>query len=52
MKSVGMLLARADEVNSRVLLHLLAAGIGTELPIPNVRSSVANRGKADKICSQ
>ena len=24
---------------------------GTELPIPNVRSSVANRGKADKICS-
>ena len=26
-------------------------GFGTELPIPNVRSSVANRGKADKICS-
>jgi len=25
--------------------------IGTKLPIPNVRSSVANRGKADKICS-
>jgi hypothetical protein len=25
--------------------------IGTELPIPNVRSSVANGGKADKICS-
>jgi len=24
---------------------------GTELPIPNVRSSVANGGKADKICS-
>jgi hypothetical protein len=24
---------------------------GTELPIPNVRSSVANTGKADKICS-
>src|SRR5262245_41678182 len=25
--------------------------IGTELPIPNVRSPVANGGKADKICS-
>jgi hypothetical protein len=25
--------------------------IGTELPIPNVRSSVANGGKADKKCS-
>jgi hypothetical protein len=25
--------------------------IGTELPIPNVRSSIANSGKADKICS-
>src|SRR5207247_6811447 len=24
---------------------------GTELPIPNVRSWVANWGKADKICS-
>jgi hypothetical protein len=24
---------------------------GTELPIPNVLSSVANGGKADKICS-
>jgi hypothetical protein len=24
---------------------------GTELPFPNVRSSVANWGKADKICS-
>jgi hypothetical protein len=27
------------------------SAIGTELPIPNVRSSVANGGKADKICS-
>jgi hypothetical protein len=27
------------------------SAVGTELPIPNVRSSVANRGKADKICS-
>jgi hypothetical protein len=27
------------------------SGYGTELPIPNVRSSVANGGKADKICS-
>jgi hypothetical protein len=26
-------------------------GYGTELPIPNVRSSVAMEGKADKICS-
>src|SRR5215470_8626409 len=25
--------------------------IGTELPIPNVRSSIANGGKTDKICS-
>jgi ABC-type Fe3+-hydroxamate transport system substrate-binding protein len=25
---------------------------GTELPILNVRSSVANGGKADKICAQ
>jgi len=24
--------------------------VGTELPIPNVHSSVANGGKADKIC--
>jgi hypothetical protein len=30
------LLAQADEVVA-VLLHLLAAGMGTELPIPNVR---------------
>src|SRR6516164_2146644 len=30
-------------------LHMSARG--TELPIPNVRSSVANEGKADKICS-
>jgi hypothetical protein len=30
----------------------MSSGIGTELPIPNVRSSVANGGKADKICSQ
>jgi hypothetical protein len=27
------------------------SAFGTELPIPNVRSSVANGGKADKICS-
>jgi len=27
------------------------SGFGTELPIPNVRSSVVNGGKADKICS-
>jgi hypothetical protein len=27
------------------------SAVGTELPIPNVRSSVANGGKADKICS-
>jgi hypothetical protein len=33
------------------LLHLLTAAYGTELPIPNVRSPVANGGKADKICS-
>jgi hypothetical protein len=26
------------------------SGFGTELPIPNVCSSVANGGKADKIC--
>ena len=31
------------------LLHRMSAH-GTELPIPNVRSSVANGGKADKIC--
>ena len=30
-------------------LHMSVAS--TELPIPNVRSSVANGGKADKICS-
>src|SRR5262245_45180842 len=30
---------------------LRSDAIGTELPIPNVRSSVANGGKADKICS-
>jgi hypothetical protein len=30
-------------------VHMSASG--TELPIPNVRSSVANGGKADKICS-
>ena len=29
----------------------MSSGAGTELPIPNVRSSVANGGKADKICS-
>ena len=29
----------------------LMSAIGTKLPIPNVRSSVANGGKADKICS-
>jgi hypothetical protein len=34
-----------------VLLHLLTTGFGTELPIPNVRSSVVIGGKADKICS-
>jgi hypothetical protein len=46
------LLAAADEViELPLLLRLLRAGYGTELPIPNVRSSVANRGKADKICS-
>ena len=27
------------------------SALGTELPIPNVRSSVANGGKAEKICS-
>jgi hypothetical protein len=48
------LLARADKVieyTSIYLLHLLRAAFGTELPIPDVRSSVANGGKADKICS-
>jgi hypothetical protein len=49
------LLALANEVielfltAKRVLLHLLRSPLGTELPIPNVRSSVANGGKADKI---
>jgi hypothetical protein len=33
------------------LLHLLTAGFGTKLPIQNVRSPVANGGKADNICS-
>jgi hypothetical protein len=33
------------------LLRLLTAGYGTELPIPNVRSSVADGGKADEISS-
>jgi hypothetical protein len=33
------------------LLHLLTAGYGTKLPIRNVRSPVANGGKADNICS-
>jgi hypothetical protein len=32
------------------LLHLLTAAIGTKLPIRNVRSPVANGGKADNIC--
>jgi hypothetical protein len=27
------------------------SGIGTKLPIRNVRSPVANGGKADNICS-
>jgi len=30
---------------------LRSVAFGTELPIRNVRSSVAIRGKADKICS-
>jgi hypothetical protein len=34
-----------------MLLHLLTAAIGTKLPIQNVRSPVANGGKADNICS-
>ena len=34
-----------------VLAALHESAIGTKLPIPNVRSSVANGGKADNICS-
>jgi hypothetical protein len=34
------------------LLRLLTTALGTNLPIRNVRSPVANGGKADNICSQ
>jgi hypothetical protein len=32
-----------------VLLHLLAAGIGTKLPIRDARFPVANGGKTDNM---
>jgi hypothetical protein len=44
-------LARGDPVRCKQLTALHMSPYGTELPIPNVRSSVANGGKADKICS-
>jgi len=50
-----MRLAEASQSRRGQMKYYFAAVhesvVGTELPIPNVRSSVANGGKADKICS-
>jgi hypothetical protein len=46
-----MQLSRSSILEVRLVPRGRAIHIGTELPIPNVHSSVANGGKADKICS-
>jgi hypothetical protein len=41
----------SDKQAAWVVAAVHEFAFGTELPIPNVRSSVANGGKADNICS-
>jgi hypothetical protein len=45
-----MQLSRSSLSEIRLAPRGRAIHYGTKLPIPNVRSSVANGGKADKIC--
>jgi hypothetical protein len=46
-----MQLSRSSLSEIRLAPRGRAIHYGTKLPIPNVRSSVVNGGKADKICS-
>ena len=51
MARLGRSASAKPQLCSRTLLHLLRSPLGTELPIRDVRASVAIGGKPDSKCS-